>query len=168
MGSAEGTDAHRPRSRSTSTTPATRCTAISSSRCLTPITTSAAFCRSTSMMRPAASQNPFSAASVKTSERAYVPVGGPKADIRKEHRALPLKAVLAFARQIRDHRAAAGLGWARPPGTSRLPASRIVYEYFNWERMIDHVDAVVPVVLVRLEHTARILGAGEGRGVHRL
>ena len=35
---------------------ATRCTAISSSRCSTPITTSAAFCRSTSMMRQAASR----------------------------------------------------------------------------------------------------------------
>src|SRR5260221_10525992 len=46
MGSAKATGARRPRSRSTSTIPATRCTAISSSRCSTPITTSAAFCRS--------------------------------------------------------------------------------------------------------------------------
>ena len=38
----------RPRSRSTSTTPATWCTAISSSRCSMRIMTSAAFCRSTS------------------------------------------------------------------------------------------------------------------------
>jgi hypothetical protein len=29
--------------------------------------------------------------------------------------------------------------------------------------MIDHVDAVVSVVLVRLRHTARILGAGQRR-----
>src|SRR5712675_1697535 len=54
MGSATATGARRRRSRSTSTISATWCTAISSSRCSTPITTSAAFCRSTSMRREAA------------------------------------------------------------------------------------------------------------------
>src|SRR5207245_3015437 len=42
-------------------------------------------------------------------------------------------------------------------------AFRTVYEHFNWERMIDHVDAVVLVMLVRLQHTVRVLGAGEQR-----
>src|SRR5262249_24975642 len=56
MGSAKATGARRPRSRSTSTIPAIRCMAISSSRYSTTITTSAAFCRSTSMKRQAVSR----------------------------------------------------------------------------------------------------------------
>jgi hypothetical protein len=38
----------------------------------------------------------------------------------------------------------------RPPASGSPRASTTVYEYFNWERVIDHVDAVVLVVLVRL------------------
>src|SRR5260370_23082508 len=46
---------------------------------------------------------------------------------------------------------------------SRSWASSFVYEYFNWERVIDDVGAVVLVVLVRLDQAARILGAGQQR-----
>ena len=50
------------RSPSTSTTPATRCTAASSSRCSTPTTTLAVSCPSTSIMSRAASRWRFSCA----------------------------------------------------------------------------------------------------------
>src|ERR1700676_3254291 len=50
---------------------------------------------------------------------------------------------------------------------SRSWASSFVYEYFNWERMIDHVGAVVLVVLVRLDQAARVLGAGQQRVLAR-
>ena len=48
-------------------------------------------------------------------------------------------------------------------GRARLPASlswifRMFHEYFDWERVIDHVATVVLVVLVRLEQTARVPG----------
>src|SRR5882724_9822286 len=45
----------------------------------------------------------------------------------------------------------------------RLRASRIAYEYLNWEGMIDHIGAVVPVVLVRLDYAGRVPGAGQQR-----
>ena len=51
----------------------------------------------------------------------------------------------------------------RVPRASSLRASRIVYEYFNWERVVDHVDAVVLIVFVRLDGAARVLGAGQQR-----
>jgi hypothetical protein len=51
-------------------------------------------------------------------------------------------------------------GSARAPA-SRLRASRIAYEYFNWERVIDHVGAVVLVMRMRLDHAGRVLGAGQ-------
>jgi hypothetical protein len=51
----------------------------------------------------------------------------------------------------------------RTPQASRSRGSRIVYEYFNWERVIDHVGAVVLVVLVRLDQASRVLGAGQQR-----
>ena len=48
----------------------------------------------------------------------------------------------------------------------RAPASRsrirrIVYEYFNWQGVIDHVGSVVTVVLVRLNLTVRVLRTGQ-------
>src|SRR3981189_3595091 len=51
----------------------------------------------------------------------------------------------------------------RVPRASSLRASRIVYEYFNWERVVDHVDPAVLIVLVRLDGAARVLGAGQQR-----
>jgi hypothetical protein len=44
-----------------------------------------------------------------------------------------------------------------------LGASGIANEYFNWERMIDRVDAVVLVMLVGLDQAGRVLGAGQQR-----
>src|SRR5258708_945376 len=51
---------------------------------------------------------------------------------------------------------------------SRSWASKMVYEYFNRERVIDHVGAVVLVVPVRLDQAARVLGAGQQRVLPRL
>src|ERR1700736_1682222 len=56
----------------------------------------------------------------------------------------------------------------RPPAASQPLASGTVYEYFNWERVIDHVGAVVLVVSVRMRQAARILGAGQQRVLPRL
>src|ERR1700675_397023 len=56
----------------------------------------------------------------------------------------------------------------RAPQASRSLASRTVYEYFNWERVIDHVGAVVLVVLVRLDQAARVLSTGQQRVLPRL
>src|SRR5712671_4928433 len=54
----------------------------------------------------------------------------------------------------------AAFGGAHPLASR---ASKIVYEYFNRERVIDHVDAIFLVVLVRLNHAVRVLGAGQQR-----
>ena len=54
------------------------------------------------------------------------------------------------------------------PPASLSGASRVVNEYFNWERVIDHVAAVVLVVLGRLHQTARIPSPGEQRVLSRL
>src|SRR5882724_7403505 len=51
---------------------------------------------------------------------------------------------------------------------SPLRALGIAYEYLNWERVIDHIGAVVPVVLVRLDHAGRVPGAGQQRVLPRL
>src|SRR3954467_4237995 len=53
------------------------------------------------------------------------------------------------------------------PGVTVGPL-RNGHEYFNWERMIDHVAAVVVVVLGRLHQTARIPSPGEQRVLSRL
>jgi hypothetical protein len=49
-----------------------------------------------------------------------------------------------------------------------MGASNLVNEYVNRKRVIDHVAAVVLVVLVRLEHTAGVLGASQQRVLPRL
>src|SRR5712675_648621 len=43
----------------------------------------------------------------------------------------------------------------------------MVYEYFNRERVIDHVGAVVLVVPVRLDQAAGVLGTGQQRVLPR-
>jgi hypothetical protein len=60
-----------------------------------------------------------------------------------------------------------GASTAPTSTASPLRASRIVYEYFNWERVIDYVAAVILVVLVRLDQAARVLGAGQQRVLPR-
>ena len=62
----------RRRSRWTSTTPATRCTAASSCRCSTPITTPGASCRCTSTMSRAASRWRFSCAPARRRRGAEI------------------------------------------------------------------------------------------------
>src|ERR1700719_1748131 len=51
---------------------------------------------------------------------------------------------------------------ARAPA-SRSRAYRTVYEHVNWEGVIDHVGAVVLVVLVRLDPAVRVPGARQQR-----
>src|SRR5207245_11525372 len=65
-------------------------------------------------------------------------------------------------REFESGRADTIRGAARRSCAPASQAFRTVYEH-NWERMIDHVDAVVLVMLVRLQHTVRVLGAGEQR-----
>ena len=53
----------------------------------------------------------------------------------------------------------------------RPPRGRVAtphaYEYFNRERVVDYVGAIVLVMLVGLDHTGRVLGAGQQRVLPR-
>src|SRR3954469_21268240 len=52
--------------------------------------------------------------------------------------------------------------------TSRVLTSGLVYEHFDWERVVDHIGAVVPVVLIRLDHAGRIPRSRQQRVLPRL
>src|SRR5258705_3848568 len=51
---------------------------------------------------------------------------------------------------------------------SQLRTSGFFYEYLDRERVIDHIGAVAPVVLVRLDDAGRVPGAGQQRVLPRL
>jgi hypothetical protein len=50
----------------------------------------------------------------------------------------------------------------------QVVASNLVNEYVNRKRVIDHITAVVLIVLVRLEHTAGVRGTSQQRVLPRL